>query len=154
MIPAERREAIQKIEALAAQIEALIDGRPESDLDKTYREGSWTARQLIHHLAESHMHSYIRTHFILTEEKPPLKPYDQDLWSKLPDAKIPVTPSVEILRGLHTRWTVFWKTLPEAAFSRTGYHPERADVSLDDLLRIYAGHGVKHLEHIRTAINS
>ena len=154
MTPVERQDAIRKIEELPAQIDALLVGRTEADLDKTYGPGKWSARQLIHHLADSHMHAFIRTHFMLTEDKPTLKPYDQDAWAVLPDATGPIAGSLLILKGMHSRWTVFWKSLPDAAFARVGYHPERGDVTLDDFLRLYSGHGAKHLEHLRTALQS
>ena len=155
MTQAERQVAIQKIAALPAQLEALIAGRADSDLNKNYGPGKWTARQVIHHLADSHIHSFIRMRYIATTDNPTIQPYDQDAWAKLPDACTgSVAPSRESLGGLHARWAAFLLALPDEAFSRTGFHPERGSVSLDDLVRIYAGHGEKHLEHIRTAFNS
>jgi hypothetical protein len=155
MTHAERQVAIQKIAALPAQLEALIAARADSDLNKNYGPGKWTARQVIHHLADSHIHSFIRMRYIATTDNPTIQPYDQNAWAELPDASTgPIAPSLEILKGVHARWTAFLKALPDEAFSRNGFHPERGPVTLDDLVRIYAGHGEKHLEHIRTAINS
>jgi hypothetical protein len=155
MTHAERQVAIQKIAALPAQLEALVTGRADSDLNKNYGPGKWTARQVIHHLADSHIHSFIRMRYIATTDNPTIQPYDQDEWAKLPDACTgPIEPSLEILKGAHARWAAFLGALPEDAFTRTGLHPERGTVSLDDLVRIYAGHGEKHLGHIRTAFNS
>ena len=153
MTTTERQNAIDRIAALPGQLEALIGGHPETALDKSYGAGKWTARQVIHHLADSHIHSFIRMRFIATLDNPTIQPYDQDAWAQLPDACTgPVTPSLEILRGLHARWSAFLRALPESAFERTGFHPERGSVTLDDLVRIYAGHGEKHLVHIRTAL--
>jgi hypothetical protein len=155
MTHAERQVAIQKIAALPAQLEALIAGRTDEDLNKNYGPGKWTARQVIHHLADAHVHAYVRVRYIATADNPAVQSYDQDAWAKLPDACTgPVAPSLEILKGIHARWAAFLTALPEEAFSRTGVHSERGPVSLDDLLRIYSGHGEKHLGHIRTAINS
>jgi hypothetical protein len=155
MTHAERQVAIQKIAALPSQVEALVAGRADSDLNKTYRADSWTARQVIHHLADSHIHSFIRMRNIATTDNPTIQPYDQEAWAKLPDACTgPIEPSLEILKGVHARWAAFLKALPEEAFNRTGFHPERGTVSLDDLVKMYAGHGEKHLEHIRTAFHS
>ena len=93
--------------------------------------------------------------YIATTDNPTIQPYDQDEWAKLPDASMgPVEPSLEILKGAHARWAAFLLALPDEAFSRTGFHPERGTLSLDDLVRIYAGHGEKHLGHIRTAFSS
>ena len=105
MTPAERQIAIEKIEALPAQLEQLIAGVSDAKLNKTYGAGKWTARQVIHHLADSHMHAFIRTRFIATLDHPTIQPYDQEAWAELPDAKTgPVEPSVQILKGLHARW--------------------------------------------------
>ena len=155
MTPAERQIAIEKIEALPAQLEQLIAGVSDANLNKTYGAGKWTARQVIHHLADSHIHAFIRTRFIATLDHPTIQPYDQEAWAELPDAKTgPVEPSLQILKGLHARWGAFLRALPEAAFARTAFHPERGTMSLDDLVRSYGGHGAKHMEHIRTAIES
>lgn len=154
MTQLERQEAIQKIEALPGQIEALIAGRRETELDRTYGPGKWSVREVIHHLADSHMHAFLRTHFIVAEDKPILKPYDQDVWAKLPGAKGPVVTSIAILRGLHARWGEFWRALDDAQFARAGFHPEHGDVTLEKFLALYAGHGAKHLEHIRTALGA
>jgi hypothetical protein len=154
MTPQERLEAIQKIEALPGQIEALVAGRSEQELDQTYGPGKWSARQVIHHLADAHMHAFIRTHFILTEEKPTLKPFDQNAWALLPSALGPVSASLAILKGMHARWAIFWRSLDEAQYARLGFHPERGDCTLESFLKLYSGHGVKHLEHIRLALKA
>jgi hypothetical protein len=155
MTHAERQVAIQKIAALPAQLEALIAGRTDADLNKNYGPGKWTARQVIHHLADAHMQAFVRMRFVATTDNPTLQPYDQDAWAKLPDSSSgPVQPSLEILKGVHARMAAFLEALPEDAFSRTVFHPEHGSMTLDDLVRVYAGHGEKHLGHIRTAINS
>ena len=155
MTPAERQIAIEKIESLPAQLEQLVTGVPDAKLNKTYGVGKWTARQVIHHLADSHLHAFIRTRFIATVDHPTIQPYDQEAWAQVADASTgPIAPSLQILKGMHARWGAFLRSLPETAFARTAYHPERGEISMDDLVRIYAGHGAKHLEHIKAAINS
>jgi hypothetical protein len=84
----------------------------------------------------------------LTEEHPPLKPYDQDEWARLADAALPVEPSLAILRGLHQRWTALLCAIPEEGWARTAYHPERGEITLDDQLSLYAGHGANHVRQI------
>lgn len=155
MTQAERQVAIQKIAVLPAQLEALVSGHADSDLNKNYGPGKWTARQVIHHLADAHMQASLRMRFVATTTNPTVQPYDQDVWAKLPDASAgPIAPSLEILTGVHARMAAFLEALPEDAFSRTAFHPEHGSMTLDDLVRIYSGHGEKHLEHIRTAFNS
>ena len=110
---------------------------------------------MIHHIADSHVFAFIRTRFIATMDHPTIQPYDQEVWAELPDAKTgPIEPSLQIIKGMHTRWVAFLRALPAPAWERTGLHPERGVISIDDLVRIYAGHGAKHLEHIRMAIES
>jgi hypothetical protein len=155
MTHAERQVAIQKIAALPVQLDALIAGHADSDLNKTYGAGKWTARQVIHHLADAHIQAFVRMRFVATTDNPTLQPYDQDAWAKLPDSHTgPIEPSLEILRGTHARMAAFLEALPAEAFSRTAFHPEHGSMTLDDLLRIYSGHGEKHLAHIRTAFNA
>ena len=105
--------------------------------------------QNVHHLADSHMNAYIRCRLILTEESPPLKPYDQDRWAELPDAAAADTsPSLALLAGLHTRWAAFWSSLAPANWARDGLHPENGAMTLADILRSYAAHGVAHLDQM------
>jgi hypothetical protein len=149
----ERNVLIQKLEALPGQVAAAIAGSTEQQLLRPYREGGWNSRQVVHHLADSHMNAYIRSRLILTEDHPPLKPYDQDAWAKLPDSSTgPLSHSLEILRGLHARWAAFFRSLPEPAWTRTGFHPEYGDVSLEEILLSYVRHGENHVEHIKAGI--
>lgn len=149
MTPDERTNALAKIRDLPDAVEGAVRGLDDRQLDTPYREGGWTVRQVVHHLADSHLNAFIRMKLLLTEDRPTLKPYDQDDWAGLVDSRLPVAPSLAILRGLHERWAALIGSLPESAWSRTGYHPERGDISMDDLLGIYAGHGEKHVEQIR-----
>lgn len=149
MISQERQGYIEKICRLPAQIEELVNGLSVTQLTTHFLAGEWTVAQNVHHLADSHMNSYIRCKLILTEEHPTLKPYDQDAWAKLPDAHLAdLSTSLSLLRQLHARWVIFWETLPADAWSRTGFHPENGTVTLDDQLRAYAAHGEAHIDQI------
>ncbi|RPI25773.1 MAG: putative metal-dependent hydrolase [Acidobacteria bacterium] len=149
----ERKECIRRIEQLPSQLEKAVANLSDQQLDMKFREGGWTVRQLVHHLADSHANAYIRLRLALTEDKPTIRPYNQDDWSNLEDARtLPVGSSLDILRGLHHRWVALMKSMPEKAWGRRLVHPERGEMSLDDILKIYAGHGEKHLEHIKTAL--
>lgn len=153
MTPQERESLIAKIEALPSQLELLVAGVPDERLDRPYRLGGWTSRQVVHHLADSHMNAFIRTRLILTEENPTLRPYSQDAWAELADSTSgPLAPSLTILRGLHRRWADVLRSVPEEGWSRPATHPEYGATSLELQLKIYAGHGEKHLGHIRAGI--
>ena len=146
---AERQAMMAQIRDLPANIEATVQGLNNEQLDAPGGEGEWTIRQVVHHLADSHMNSFIRLKLILTEENPTLKPYDQEAWANLPDtASLPLEATFSILRGLHKRWVALFESLTEAQWQRTGFHPEIGDVTPGDLLKIYARHGEEHIEQI------
>jgi hypothetical protein len=149
MTPSDRKGHIEKIRALPALLESAVKGLSDAQLDTPYREGGWTVRQVVHHLADSHMNAFVRMKLILTEEHPALKPYDQDRWAALVDgAKLPVQSSLAIVRGLHERWVALMESTPESAWLRAGHHPERGDITLEKTLTIYSGHGEKHVQQI------
>ena len=144
----ERRELIARLRKLPAAAAETAERLGDAGLDEPYRAGGWTARQVIHHLADSHMNGFIRMKLVLTEEKPTLKPYDQEAWSMLADAAQPLGTSLLILEGLHARWALLLESLPESSWQRSAIHPEIGEITLDDLLATYAGHGEKHLNQI------
>jgi len=150
---ADRAIWIAQIEELPARLEATLAEVQVGALDRAYRVGGWSIRQVVHHLADSHLNAYIRFKLALTEENPTIKPYDEARWAELPDVSAtPPDISVALLRALHRRWTELLRHLPEAAFERTVHHPDRdRKMSLNELIRIYAWHGDHHLAHIRIA---
>lgn len=146
---------IDKIRRLPGQIARLVDGLTDDQLTGHFLAGEWSVAQNVHHLADSHMNSYIRCKLIATEEHPTLKPYDQEIWAELADASGPdVAVSLSLLTALHSRWVVFWENLPADAWSRTGFHPESGDISLDDLLESYAAHGEAHIDQITRTLGA
>jgi hypothetical protein len=148
-----RAHWIAAIAALPGQLEALVAPLGPEELTTPYLAGEWTVAQNVHHLVDSHATSYIRCKLILTEERPTLKPYDQDAWASLPDGRdAEVGVSLAILRGLHARWVRFWEALPESAWERSGYHPENGPMTLAHILRVYAAHGEAHLDQIRRTL--
>jgi hypothetical protein len=149
MIVQERYELISKIRRLPQQIADLVAGLSDEQLTTPYLTGEWTVAQNVHHLADSHMNSYIRCKLIATEEHPPLKPYDQDRWAAFADAgAADISSSLALLQSLHARWVIFWETLPDDAWTRTGHHPEAGTVTLERQLAGYAAHGEAHIEQI------
>src|SRR5262245_64687175 len=150
---AEREGMIEEIRQLPSRLEALLKGLSDAQLDAPSGEGEWTIRQVVHHLADSHMNSFIRLKLILTEDKPPLKLYNQEAWALLPDThQFPIPPTLQLLHGLHSRWITLFETVGDADWARSGYHPEIGDVTVDDLLQIYAQHCQEHLAQIKRAL--
>jgi hypothetical protein len=150
MDQAERTRLIDELAGLPACVEAAIAGLTDVQLDMPYREGGWTVRQVVHHLADAHINGLVRAKLTLTEDHPTLKPYQQDPWAELADTGLPVAPSLAILRGVHERWVVLLRSLPELAWSRTAYHPENGEMSLDDQLASYVGHGSTHVAQLES----
>jgi hypothetical protein len=145
----DRSTKIAKIRELPANLEKAVAGLSDQQLDTPYREGGWTLRQVVHHLADSHMNAFVRMKLILTEDNPTIKPYNQDAWATQADyLNVPLAASLGILRGLHERWARVMESVPEQAWQRTANHPERGPVTLEGMLTTYANHGEKHVEHI------
>ena len=137
------------IGSLPAELRAAVGALPAERLDTPYRDGGWTARQVVHHVADSHMNAYIRFKLTLTEDSPPLKPYEEQLWAELVDGRTgDPDVSLGILDGVHHRLHRLLATLGPADFARTAHHPQHGPVTLDWLLQLYAWHGRHHVGHI------
>ncbi|MBM3795706.1 MAG: putative metal-dependent hydrolase [Acidobacteria bacterium] len=147
--PRKRAQWIADIAALPAQVEASLAALPPGGLDRPYREGGWTARQVVHHLADGHLSCVLRIRFALTEENFIVNPYDEQSWALLPDAANgPVEPSVELLRGLHARWAALLGALTEDQWQRTLTHPATGVWDLELLAGLYSWHGRHHVAHL------
>jgi hypothetical protein len=146
---AQRREWVRTLAEAPARFRQAVGGLNDEQLDTPYRPGGWTVRQVIHHVADSHMNAYIRVRVALTEDRPAIKPYDQAKWAELADSKtLPVEVSLDLIDGMHKRLVALAESLEEADFSRTFYHPERGAVRLDENLAMYAWHSLHHEAHI------
>jgi hypothetical protein len=148
-----RRRAIEDIAALPATMRRAVAGLSDAQLDTPYRPGGWTVRQLVHHVADSHMNGYIRLKLALTEDNPTIKPYEQDRWAALPDSRLPIALSLSILDAVHERWSVLWRAATEEQFRRTFTHPELGALTIDTHLHLYSWHSRHHVAHI-TALRS
>ncbi len=150
VIDAETRTAwIAELQALPKHLRDAISGLNEQQLDTPYRAGGWTVRQLVHHLADSHLNSYTRFRLALTEDSPVIKPYDEKSWAELRDAKkAPVDLSLGLIDGLHARWVLLLSSLTGSEFARTFKHPERGEIRLDWTVGLYAWHCRHHVAHI------
>jgi hypothetical protein len=144
-----RTERIAAIAALPDELERTLAELPEGALDRPYRPGGWTGRQVVHHIADSHMNAFTRFKLGLTEDRPTVKPYDQNEWARTPDVAGPVESSLAIIRGLHARWSELMGSIKDDDWSRTVLHPENGDMSLERLLEIYSLHGRKHIGHLQ-----
>ncbi|MDQ6813372.1 MAG: putative metal-dependent hydrolase [Bacteroidota bacterium] len=147
-----RLQWINDIRFLPNDLEMAIQTFDEYQLDTAYREAGWSIKQLVHHVADSHMNAYIRFKLALTEERPTIKPYEEAKWAELPDTfAVPVNVSVTLLHALHRRWTVINESLSkEQLENKTVYHPEhQKQMTLWDLLGMYAWHSRHHLAQIK-----
>jgi hypothetical protein len=144
-----RSKILLEIAELPGRLRDAIEGLSDSQLDTPYRPDGWTVRQVVHHVADSHLHAYIRTRFALTLDEPTIMAYDENRWSTLRDARTgPVEPSLLLLDGLHARWCTLLESLTGADWSRKFMHPELGIVSLDINVPTYAWHGRHHTAHI------
>jgi len=147
--PEMRAEYIAGIAAAPALLREAVEGLNDDQLDTPYRPEGWTVRQVVHHLADSHMHSNIRMRFALASVEPTIMPYEESVWAQFPDARsAPVEISLTLLDNLHHRWVALLKSLSDADFGRRFRHPELGLVRLDTNLALYAWHGRHHTAHI------
>jgi hypothetical protein len=149
----ERAALIEQIRNLPSALERLVSGLSAETLTTIFIDGEWSIAQNVHHVADSHMNSYLRCKLMATEDNPPLKPYDEAAWALFVDANsADLNATFELLRGLHTRWAIFWETLPDEAWSRTGMHQASGPVTLARQLQLYVDHGNAHLAQIRRTL--
>ncbi|MGE0042433.1 MAG: YfiT family bacillithiol transferase [Vicinamibacterales bacterium] len=148
--PALRQPWIAAIGSLPSELRAAVAALPAGALDRPYREGGWTGRQVVHHLADSHVNAYCRLRLALTEDNPLVRPYDEAAWADLDDARTgDPALSLALLDALHARWHALLVTLGPEDFTRPARHPENGDISIDWLLQVYAWHGRHHIGHLR-----
>ncbi len=146
---ATRKAAIDRIASLPADVRAAVGGLDDKQLDTPYRPEGWTVRQVVHHLADSHMNGLIRTKLALTENAPVIKPYDENAWATLADMGLPIEISLGMIDGIHARWAAVFRSMDDAQFSCVFVHPERgATLTLEFQVHDYAWHSSHHLAHI------
>ena len=153
---AEVQAAIKELKAFPKQLKATLKHCPENNLNTPYRPGGWTMNQLVHHIADSHMHAYIRCKFAYLEDRPTIKAYQEQHWAeKSPDVCVEnIDASLRIIEGVHQRWTYFFGQLSAAELARTYQHPERDQpYTLAEVACFYAWHAKHHLAHLREALS-
>lgn len=145
----QKRDFLNDVAETPARLRAAIQGLSEAQLDTPYRPGGWTVRQVVHHVPDSHMNSYVRFKLALTEDEPTIKPYAEDRWADLADTKAtPVEVSLTLLDSLHDRWTRLLRSLSPEDWKRTFRHPDLGPMTLEKTLALYAWHGRHHVTHI------
>jgi hypothetical protein len=145
----ERAQWIEEIAQVPAGLRAAVDGLTDAQLDTPYREGGWTVRQVVHHLPDSHMHAWVRMKAALTEDRPPVRAYDEVAYAKLADYRLaPVEVSLTLFEALHARWLTLLRSLTEDDFARVYLHSSDGPVRLDQQIALYSWHGRHHVAHI------
>lgn len=145
----QRHAAIQVLAEAPARFRLACAGLSDHQLDTPYRPGGWTVRQVVHHVADSHINAYLRTKFALSDDRPTIRPYPEAVWAEMTDARTaPVSMSLALLDALHGRWVMLLTSLPAGDFARVLMHPERGPMTIDDVLATYEWHSRHHTAHI------
>ena len=139
---------INTLAALPENLRSAVDGLSETQLDTPYREGGWTVRQLVHHIADSHISAYICTRLALTEDWPVVKGYNEKAWANLADCTLPVEVSLELLEPLHRRWVAVFESLSGDDWERGYQHAVGGRTTVLRVLTIYEWHSRHHVAHI------
>lgn len=144
----DRAAHITVLRELPDRLSDAVNGLEDAQLDTPYREGGWTVRQVVHHVADSHFNSYARFKLALTEFEPVIKPYDEAAWAALPDSLMPVDISLTLTWALHERWVALLDSMTEKDFQKKFTHPERGVQDLGTALALYSWHSRHHTAHI------
>lgn len=145
----QKQDHLTDIERTPERLRAALRGLTDEQLNTPYREGGWTARQVTHHVPDSHMNAYIRFKLALTEDDPTIKPYMEDRWADLAESKqAPVELSLALLDSLHERWMMVLRNMTTDDWKRTFRHPEMGPMTLDKTLALYSWHGKHHTAHV------
>lgn len=145
----EKKKLIADIAALPAQLAEAVKHFSKEQFATPYRDGGWSVQQLIHHIADSHMHSYIRFKWTLTEDKPVIKAYEEKDWAETIDNQLDPTISIAFITAFHAKWSAMLSLLNDEAWSRSFIHPQtQKEINLERMLALYAWHGKHHLAHI------
>ncbi|MBD1380523.1 YfiT family bacillithiol transferase [Metabacillus arenae] len=139
---------INEIEVAPAKLKAAVKNLTDDQLDTPYRSGGWTVRQVVHHIADSHINSYTRLKLSLTEENPTIKPYLEEKWAELPDSKLDIDVSLSLLAALHRRWVTLLRSLLPSELEKIFYHPDSGAITIGESIGLYAWHGSHHIAHI------
>ncbi len=146
--PEQRKQFIREIAELPNNLREMVKNMSEEQIDSPYRPAGWTVRQVVHHVGDSHLNSFIRFKLSLTEDNPTIRPYAEDLWAETAEYKMPVDVSLNLIDSIHRRWVALLESMSDEDFARTLNHPETGVWTLENLLGIYVWHGKHHTAHI------
>jgi uncharacterized protein (DUF1800 family) len=149
----ERNTFINTLAEFPERLSAVLQDLKETDLNRTYRRGSWAIKQVVHHCADSHIKSVSRFRWALTENQPMIKAYNENLWAQMSDYQAPIEDSIYLIKGLHARWVFMLKNMEPSDYQKTFVHPETMrTITLESNLALYAWHCDHHLAHIHLAL--
>ena len=149
LTPDLRQRAIDDLAALPARMREAVAGLDDAQLDTPYRPGGWTVRQVVHHVADSHMNGFTRIKLALTEDTPTIKPYDENAFAALGDMRLPVPISLSLLEALHARWIAIYAAMAAEQFARAFVHPEHGRaITIEEFTQMYGWHSRHHVAHI------
>jgi len=148
-----RETHLKTIEDTPSRLRSLVGGLSDAQLERTYRPGGWTIRQVVHHVPDSHMNAYIRMKLAATEDCPTIRTYEEQLWAELPEAKSgPVKMSLDLLDALHSRWVLFLRSLTDEQFNRPFNHKDWGRVTIEESMTLYSWHCRHHTAHVELAL--
>jgi uncharacterized damage-inducible protein DinB len=145
-----RQQFIRTISGLPEKLNDAVKNLSDAQFDTPYRPEGWTVRQVVHHIADSHLNSLCRFKLALTEDFPTIRPYHEDRWAELADSKMPVDVSLKIIEGIHSRWASLLNSMTDEEYKRKLNHPESGEWTLEKMLGMYDWHSRHHLAHITT----
>lgn len=148
------REWLREIESYTTRLRETVDHLSEEDLNKTYRDGAWTVRQLVHHIADSQLNMYLRLKLALTDENPTIPAFDEEKWAIQPDTQLPVESSIKMLEGINERIVALGNSLTEEQLDRVFTHQKNGEIAVGKKVAKLAWHENHHLEHIKIALKT
>ncbi|MFJ7973462.1 YfiT family bacillithiol transferase [Psychrobacillus sp. NPDC096389] len=147
------QEWLKEIETYTIRLRETVDTLSDEDLSKTYREGAWTVRQLVHHIADSQLNMYQRLKLALTDENPTVPAFDEEKWAILSDTKLPVESSIKMLEGINERIVSLGQSLTAEQLGRAFTHQTNGEITVATKVAKLAWHEEHHLAHIKIALS-
>ncbi|WP_252503512.1 YfiT family bacillithiol transferase [Sporosarcina sp. Marseille-Q4943] len=146
------QEWLKDIGTYTTRLREVVDSLNDEEFSRTYREGAWTVRQLVHHIADSQLNMYQRLKLALTDENPTVPAFDEEKWAIQPDTQLPVESSIKMLEGINERIVALGNSLTKEQFDRVFTHEKNGEISVATKIAKLAWHENHHLEHIKIAL--